>query len=168
MNGPGITRVKIAGATLGIVALVASVLYVFMTPYNRIAGVRIGGIETPAPADWNTVNKVGIIQLKTGGFPPFVVNVVYSATEHGVITATRPDGGFWAKQARANPNGWIRIGGATYAMQASEIIGDQRLPMLEAYGAKNNMSMTVPASGGVIQGVAEPLHTWEVFFWTPR
>ena len=161
-------KIKIAGIALSGVVLAATVLYVFMTPYNRIAGVRIGGVETPAPADWNTVNNAGIIRLKTGGFPPFVVNVVYSATKNGVITATRPDGGFWAKQARANPYGWIRIGEATYAMRATEILGDKRLPMLKAYGAKNNMSMEVPASGGVIQGVAEPLSTWEVFFWTPR
>jgi len=168
VNGSGTTKAKIVGTAVAVVLSVAIVLYVFMTPYNRIAGVRIGGVETPAPTDWTTVNHLGIIQLKTGGFPPFVVNVVYSVTEHGVITATRPDGGFWAKQARANPDGWIRIGAATYAMRASEILGDERIPLLEAYGAKNNMSMSVPASGGVIQGVAEPLSTWEVFFWTPR
>jgi hypothetical protein len=162
------SRLKLAGIALGILAVVAALAYVFLTPYQRIAGVRIGGVVTPAPTDWHSVNNNGIIQLKTGGFPPFVVNVVYSVTENGVITATRPDGGFWAKQARANPDGWIRIGDATYAMRATEILGEQRLPMLEAYGAKNNMSMEVPASGGVIQGVAEPLSTWEVFFWTPR
>jgi len=53
-------------------------------------------------------------------------------------------------------------------MQATEILGDERLPLLTLYGEKNNMSMEVPASGGVIQGEAEPLYTWEVFFWTPR
>ncbi len=162
------TQRSIAGALVGIVVTAAAVGYVFMTPYNRIAGVRIGGVETPAPTDWGTVNDRGIIQLKTGGFPPFVVNVVYVGTEDGVITATRPDGGFWGRQARANPDGWLRIGDAAYAMRATEILGDDRLPLLEAYGAKNGMSMDVGPSGGVIQGVAEPLRTWEVFFWTPR
>ena len=162
------TNKEIAGVTIGVVVTIAAFTYVFMTPYNRIAGVRIGGVETPAPGDWHTVNDGGVIQLKTGGFPPFVVNVVYVGTEDGVITATRPDGGFWAKQARANPNGWLRIGDATYAMKATEIPGDARIPMLEASAAKHNMSMDVGPSGGVIQGVAEPLRTWEVFFWTPR
>ena len=40
--------------------------------------------------------------------------------------------------------------------------------MLETYAAKHNMDMEVPVSGGVIQGTAEPLSTWEVFFWTAR
>ena len=35
-------------------------------------------------------------------------------------------------------------------------------------GAKTGMSMDVGPSGGVIQGVAEPLRTWEVCFWTAR
>ncbi len=53
-------------------------------------------------------------------------------------------------------------------MRATEILGDDRLPLLEAYAAKHGMSMDVGPSGGVIQGQAEPLRTWEVFFWTPR
>ena len=162
------TSTDIAGTTIGVVATIAALTYVFTTPHNRIAGVRIGGVETPAPSDWRTVNDGGVIQLKTGGFPPFVVNVVYVGTKDGVITATRPDGGFWAKRARSSPDGWLRIGDAAYAMRATEVLGDARIPMLEAYGAKNGMSMDVGPSGGVIQGVAEPLRTWEVFFWTPR
>ena len=162
------TERQIEGATLAVVAMIVVLGYVFMTPYNRVAGIRIGGVETPAPADWRTVNDRRVIQLKTGGFPPFVVNVVYVGAEDGVITATRPDGGYWARQARANPDGWLRIGSATYSMRATEILGDARIPLLEAYGARNGMSMEVGPSGGMIQGEAEPLRTWEVFFWTPR
>ena len=162
----GATLVMIA---VGVTLVGAAVTYVFTTPYNRIAGVRLGGAGTPAPSDWRTVNNTGIIQLKVGGFPPFVINVAYSATEEGIITATRPDGGYWAERARNNPAGWLRIGDNSYRMTATEIVEDgERIAMLESYGAKNRMSMDVPASGGVIQGEAEPLRTWEVFFWTPR
>ncbi len=160
---------ELVSIAVGVIVVVAAAAYVSMTPYNRIAGVRIGGIETAAPSDWRTTNHAGVMQLKVGGFPPFVVNVAYVGTEEGVITATRPDGGYWAQRARANPNGWLRIGDATYAMRATEIIEDrERIPMLETWGDRIGMSMDVPASGGVIQGEAEPLRTWEVFFWTPR
>lgn len=162
------TQRQIEGATIAAVAAIMVLLYVFMTPYNRIAGVRIGGRETPPPSDWRTVDDHRIIQLKTGGFPPFVVNVVYAGAEDGVITATRPDGGYWARQARAHPDGWLRIGDAAYAMRATEILGDERLPLLRAYGEKNGMPMDTGPAGGMIQGQAEPLSTWEVFFWTPR
>ncbi len=162
------TERQIEGVTLAVVAAIMVLGYVFMTPYNRVAGIRIGGVETPAPADWRTVDDHRVIQLKTGGFPPFVVNVVYAGAEDGVITATRPDGGYWARQARANPDGWLRIGDDAYAMRATEILGDDRIPLLEAYGAKNGMPMDAGPSGGMIRGQAEPLRTWEVFFWTPR
>ena len=35
-----------ADVTVGVVVAPAAVAYVFMTPYNRIAGVRIGDVET--------------------------------------------------------------------------------------------------------------------------
>ena len=141
---------QIESITLAAVAAIMVLVYVFVTPWNRIAGVRIGGVPTPPPVDWRTVDDQRVIQLKTGGFPPFVVNVVYAGAEDGVITATRPDGGYWARQARANPDGWLRIGDATYAMRATEILGDDRLPLLEAYGGKNGMRMDAGPSGGMI------------------
>ena len=162
------TENQIEGVTIAAVAAIVVLGYIFLAPYNRIAGVRIGGAETSPPADWRTVDDHRVIRLKTGGFPPFVVNVVYAGAEEGVITATRPDGGFWARQARANPDGWLRIGDATYAMRATEILGDDRLPLLAAYGEKNGMPMDAGPSGGMLRGQAEPLRTWEVFFWTPR
>lgn len=162
------TEKQIEGVTIAAVAAIVVLGYVFLAPYNRIAGVRIGGVETAPPADWRTVDDQRVIQLKTGGFPPFVVNVVYAGAEDGVITATRPDGGFWARRARANPDGWLRIGDAAYAMRATEILGDDRLPLLAAYGEKNGMPMDAGPSGGMLRGQAEPLRTWEVFFWTPR
>ena len=162
------TQRQIESITLASVAAIMVLVYVFMTPYNRVAGIRIGGIETPPPDDWGTVDDQRIIQLKTGGFPPFVVNVVYAVAEDGVITATRPDGGYWAQRAREDPDGWLRIGNAAYAMRATEILGDDRLPLLTAYGEKNGMRMDTGPSGGMIRGQAEPLSTWEVFLWTPR
>ena len=44
-------------------------------------------------------------------------------------------------------------------MQATEVLGDARLPMLELYGGR-----PLQMEGGG----PEPLRDWEVFFWTPR
>lgn len=162
------SKLRMASVALGIIAVIAATTYVFMTPYNRIAGVRIGGTLTPPPTDWNTVNGRGTGQIKTGGFPPFVVNMFYSTDAGGVITATRPDGGYWAKRARIAPNGYLRMGDETFALKATEIFADDRLPYLESYGGNNRMPMGYDFSGEIISGQTEPLYTWEVFYWTPR
>ena len=58
---------------------------------------------------------------------------------------------------------------AAYPVRGAEIVEDQeRRRMLEIYAAKHNMDMEVPMSVGVIQGTAEPLSTWEVFWGTAR
>jgi hypothetical protein len=99
--------------------------------------------------------------MKLAGFPPFVVYLSYAGTPEGVVTATRPDGGYWAQRVRdGNGDGWLRFGDATYAMRATEVLGDARLPMLVLYGGGRPLQME---GGG-----PEPLRDWEVFFWTPR
>ena len=92
-------------------------------------GVRIGGTATPAPNDFSTLNDVGVnLLMKQGGFPPLVIYLSYVGTPEGVITATRPDGGYWAQRVRdGDTDGWLRIGDATYAMRATEILGNARL-----------------------------------------
>ena len=161
-------KLKFAGIGLGVVLVIAATTYVFMTPYNRIAGVRIGGDLTAPPADWSSLDGRGIGQVKTGGFPPFVVHILYSTDDEGIITATRPDGGYWAKRARIEPNGWIKLGDETFALKAREVFGDERLPYLESYGGANRMPMRYDFDEEIIRGQNEPLHSWEVFHWTPR
>lgn len=154
---------------LGWVVGAVAVAYAVTAPYERFPGVVIGGELTPPPADWNTVNEHGVVLLKLAGFPPFVIRIVYSTDEGGIITATRPDGGYWAGRVRGGrADGWIRLGDATFALSATEILGDERIPYLESYAAKNGMSMGYDFDGEIVPGVNEPVHTWEVFYWTPR
>ena len=131
---------------------------------QRTPGVRIGGTDVHAPADFSTVNDVGVnLVMKLAGFPPFAVYLSYVGTPEGVITATRPDGGYWAQRVRdRGGDGWLRIGNATYAMQATEIMGEARLPMLELYSGKTRLPMDRAVGG------PDALRDWEVFFWTPR
>ncbi len=144
--------------------------WVFTAPYlgntglQRTPGVINGGTDTPAPNDFSTVNDVGgTLLMKQGGFPPLVIYLSYVGTPDGVITATRPDGGYWAQRVRdGNTDGWLRIGDARYAMRATEILGDARLPMLELWSGKTGMPMDRAVGG------PDPLRDWEVFLWTPR
>jgi hypothetical protein len=101
--------------------------------------------------------------MKFAGFPPFVVYLSYVGTPEGVITATRPDGGYWAQRVRDNGgDGWLRIGDQTFPMRATEVLGDDRIPMLQAYSDKTGMPMDRAVGG------PDPLRDWEVFFWRPR
>ena len=166
MNG----KLKIAGIASGVVLLIGVITFVYTAPYagnqglQRTPGVRIGGTDTPAPNDFSTVNDVGTnLLMKQGGFPPFVIYLSFVGTPEGVITATRPDGGYWAQRVRdGHTDGWLRIGDATYAMRATEILGDARLPMLELYSGKTGLPMDRAVGG------PDPLRDWEVFLWTPR
>ncbi len=166
MNG----ILKIAGITTGVLLLIGVAAWVYTAPYEgneglqRTPGVIIGGTDTPAPNDFSTVNDVGgTLLMKQAGFPPLVIYLSYVGTPEGVITATRPDGGYWAQRVRdGHTDGWLRIGDATYAMRATEILGDARLPMLELWSEKIGMPMDIAAGG------PDPLRDWEVFFWTPR
>ena len=144
--------------------------YVFTAPYpgntglSRTPGVIIGGTDTAPPRDFSSLNDAGAnLIMKLGGFPPFVVYLSFVGTPEGVITATRPDDGYWARRVREGRNeGWLRIGDETYAMQATEILGDARIPMLELWSGRTRMPMDVAVGG------PDPLRDWEVFFWTPR
>ena len=72
--------------------------------------------------------------------------------------------------------GWLRIGGETFAMQATEILGDARLPMLELWAPRAARSAraiaeaageTSPARNNTL-GRSEPSLLPEIFLWTPR
>jgi hypothetical protein len=153
-----------------VVLMTGALSYVYTAPYpgneglSRTPGVRIGGADTAPPRDFSLLNDVaGNLIMKLSGFPPFVVYLSFVGTPEGVITATRPDGGYWAQRVREGRNeGWLRIGDETYAMQATEILGDARIPMLELWSGRTRMPMDIAVGG------PDPLRNWEVFFWTPR
>ena len=159
-------KARKAGIALGAFLAIAAVVYVFVTPYNRTPGVRLGGSLTAAPSDWSAVNGARLMQLKPDGFPPFVVNIWFVGTPNGIITATRPDGGYWGQRIRANPHATVRIGDAAYQVTAREVLDyPERKEMLAAYVNKYNLAK-VP--GMTLDDLANPTLPWEVFFWTPR
>ncbi len=161
--------IEIAAIATGLL-LIGGASYVYTAPYpgntglSRTPGVIIGGTATPAPTDFSALNDVGNnLMMKQGGFPPLVIYLSFVGTPEGVITATRPDGGYWARRVRnGKTDGLLRIGDATYEMQATEILGDARIPMLEQWSQRTGMPMDVAVGG------PDPLRDWEVFFWTPR
>ena len=168
-----------------LVFLVGVVSYVYTAPYagnaglSRMPGVRIGGTLTPAPEDFSSFNDVGTnLIMKLDGFPPFVVYLAYMGTPDGVITGSRPDGGYWPQRVRDGGNeGWLRIGDETFAMKATEILGDAKLPLIELWrprAAKSRRAIAEAAGEplsdtqeGSNRGSDSPLIP-EIFLWTPR
>ncbi len=169
------TKTKKIGICFGALLVIAAVVYVFVTPYNRTFGVRLGGTLTAPPADWSGLNverqpgqtsaQAQVMQIKPEGFPPFVVNIWFVGTPTGVISATRHDGGYWGGRVHANPNATIRIGDAAYDVTARHIVDEaERKEMGAAYVRKYN---TGKAPGMAPEDLANPA-LWEIFFWTPR
>jgi hypothetical protein len=160
------------GVSLGLVLIVGLFAWVLTAPYlsnqglGRTPGLIIGGTLTEAPDDFAPLNESvqGPLYMKQAGFPPLVVYLSWVGTEGGVITATRPDNGYWARRIRERGGeGWLRIGEATYSMEATEIHGDERMAMMEQWASKSGRSLDEPLYAG-----SEPLREWEVFFWEPK
>lgn len=166
--------------------LVAGILsYIYTAPYagnaglSRMPGVRIGGTLTPPPEDFSSLNDVGSnLIMKLDGFPPFVVYLAFLGTPEGVITGTRPDGGYWAKRVRDGGNeGWLRIGDETFAMKATEIRGDAKLPLIELWrprAARSRRAIAEAAGESLPEAQvdgnkgSEAQLIPEIFLWTPR
>jgi len=163
---------KIAGVVAGVLIVGGILAWMFTAPYlsnsglARTPGIIIGGTLTEPPDDFSVLNGQirGPLLMKQAGFPSWVVYLSWVGTPDGVITATRPDNGYWARRVRErNGDGWLRLGDETYAMEATEVLGSERLPMMEQWAAKSGRSLDEPLYEG-----SEPLREWEVFFWTPR
>lgn len=162
---------RIAAFGVGITLLAAIVGWVSTAPYlsnqglGRIPGVIIGGTMSEPLSDFSTLNGTrGPLMMKQAGFPPLVIYLVWVGTPEGVITATRPDGGYWAQRVRERGgDGLLRVGNQTFEMTAHEIVGEERLAMMEQWAAKTGRTLSEPVYEG-----SEPLRDWEVFFWTPR
>ena len=143
---------------------IATAPYPGNTGWERAPGVIIGGTLTPAPSDLTTLAEgTRTLKMKFVGFPPFVVNLNFGATPDAIVTATRPDGGYWAQRVRdRGGDGWLRIGDQTYAMTATEVLGEDRTPFLEIYSPRPG-SLDRSSGPGL-----DPIRDWEVFLWTPR
>ncbi len=166
------TKGQIASILVGALLIAGLFGWVTTAPYlsnqglGRTPGLIIGGELTPAPDSFTGLNDSvqGPMMMKQAGFPPFVHYLSWVGTEDGVISATRPDGGLWAQRVRdRGGDGWLRIGDATYAMEAIEILGEERLGMMEQWAAKSGRTLDEPLYPG-----SEPLNEWEVFYWVPR
>jgi hypothetical protein len=163
---------KLTGIVVGVVLVGGILAWMFTAPYlpntglYRTPGILIGGTITESPADFTPLNAryPGPMLMKQAGFPPFVIYLSWVGTPDGVITATRPDGGYWARRVRERSgDGLLRIGDETYEMTATEILGPERLVMMEQWAAKSGRTLDEALYEG-----SELLRDWEVFFWTPR
>ena len=164
------SKLKIAGVAAGLLLLVVVVGWASTAPYlsnqglGRTPGIFIGGTLTPPLEDFSPLNDSvqGPMMFKLAGFPPFVNYLSWVGMPDGVITATRPDNGYWERRVNANGgDGLLRIGNQTFEMTATEIFGDERIEMMRLWAG--GRSLDQPAYPG-----SEPLRDWKVFFWTAR
>lgn len=164
------SKMKIQGIAFGAILVCGTVGWAATAPYagntglSRMPGIILGGTPTAAPSDFSSVDDVGgTLRFQQDGFPPLVIYLTYVGTPEGIITATRPDGGYWAQRIRDGvTDARFRIGDETYEVTAREITGDARLPLLQKYSAKSGMPLDVAVGG------PDPLRDWEVFVWTAR
>lgn len=166
------SKAKLAGIGTAAIVVIALIGWAATAPYlsnqglGRIPGIIIGGTDTPPLDDFSVLNGQvdGPLLMKQAGFPPFVNYLSWVGTPDGVITATRPDGGRWARRVREDGgDGWLRIGDQTFAMRAIEILDERRLPMMEQWATKAGRTLDEPLYPG-----SEIMREWEVFFWVPR
>ncbi len=151
---------------LGLFSWMLTAPYLGNEGLARTPGVIIGGTLTPAPEDYTTLNPPPPfpLMMKLQGFPPFVNYLSWAATPEGVITATHPDGALWAQRIRDRGGaGWLRIGDATFAMEAVEVFGDERLDMMQQWAEAVGLTLDDSLYAG-----AAPLREFEVFFWASR
>ena len=163
---------KAVGLSIGVLVVAGILGWMFTAPYlsneglGRTPGIIIGGTPTEPPSDFTPLNDQfrGPLMMKQAGFPSLVIYLSWVGAPGGVITATRPDNGYWGRRVKERSgDGWLRIGDATYAMTATEIQGPERLEMMAQWAAKSGRTLDEPLYEG-----SEPLREWEVFFWTPR
>lgn len=161
-------------AGIGIAVLLAAALFAWIAtaPYlsnqglGRTPGLIIGGELTPAPDSFTYLNDSvqGPLLMKQAGFPPFVNYLSWVGTPDGIITATRPDNGYWARRVRERGgDGWLRVGDETFELEAIEILDERRIPMMQQWADKAGRGLDEPLYSG-----SEPLREWEVFFWQPK
>ena len=157
---------------LGGLFLIGFLGWLFTAPYlgneglARAPGIILGGESTTPPEDFTPLFESfpGPLLMKQQGFPPFVNYLSWVGISGGVITATHPDGALWAQRVRdRNGDGWLRIGDATYAMEAIEIFDEERISMMEQWAAMVGISL----DDSLYEGAA-PLREFEVFFWKAR
>jgi hypothetical protein len=167
-----VSKKKIIGISAAGVILVGILSWMFTAPYlsntglARTPGIILGGTPTPALSDFSVLNGTvqGPLMKKHVGFPPFVDYLSWVALPEGIITATRPDGGYWARRVQERGgDGWLRIGDATFEMTAVEKFGEERLAMMQLWADKAGRTLDESVYVG-----AEPLRDWLVFFWVPR
>ncbi|MCY4265408.1 MAG: hypothetical protein OXE78_11195 [Gammaproteobacteria bacterium] len=164
MSKAGLVMISLGLIFAGLLGWALTAPYLSNQGLGRTPGLIIGGTLTPPPEDFTVHNDfLELLLFKQKGFPPFVNYLSWVATKDGIITATRPDGGFWAQRIReGNDEAWLRLDEATYVMKATEILGPQRLEMMGQWAAKSGRPLDEPLYPG-----SEPLNEWEVFYWTP-
>ena len=168
MKRSGVSVARVAGTALGIGLIVGLAYYVFTAPYTRFPGVRIGGTLTAPPRGLDDAERRKSGPVETRRLP---------ALCHSRLVCAGAEGHHHRHPSRQ----WLL--GEACPCQPRRLAAHRRPDVCaeragstwrgadalsRKYGAKYKMPMGYDFKGEIIAGTNEPLHTWEVFYWTPR
>ena len=143
----------LALAGLGLVAVLAFLIFFFYCPCERTPGGWLLGQEQQAPVtDWSFANEVPLCQIQVRGGLPHSVNLNCMASQGRLfLSCARCEGKIWSSRALAHPAARLRIGHRVYPVT---LIRVQKPALLdEAWQARARKT----GRGGA---TARPDHWW--------
>lgn len=107
-----LSRLVVLLIVLGVVAMLAG-------PIGPLPGVRIGGTETPPPADWSAIDLPDEVRLRTtGGLVPRVV-IIWIIEDNNALYVLGANDSGWVQATLKDPAVELRIADKTYALNAT-------------------------------------------------
>src|SRR5262245_2498971 len=124
-----------------VAVLAVGLLLVACEPMGPVAGHKLSGEQTPAPADWTSIGGAETVQLQTRPDDPYSVNVWGVAIGADFYIASgRGRNASWVGHIETDPDVTLRIGQALYALRAVRVLDPAELARVDAaYRAKYDM-----------------------------
>tara|TARA_R110002073_G_scaffold7456_1_gene42364 strand:- start:29867 stop:30331 length:465 start_codon:yes stop_codon:yes gene_type:complete len=119
--------IKIALALLFVVLIVVAIL----APIGPLPGLRIGGNESPVPANWGDTSQIHEIKLKVPGTIPRVV-IIWVIQYEGDLYVVGNSSSGWVKMLGKGGPVSVRIDDNTYHLNASQLMTGWE-PVMQSY-----------------------------------
>jgi len=113
-------------------------------PHDTRAGITLGGVETPVPADWRFTDdtKEIAVQVHTPYLIPHAVTIWCAQVDGQLyVGASNPQTKHWPGWVDDNPDVQLRIGDKAYAVRLVPLDDPNVIPGVQAaYAAKYQLS----------------------------
>ena len=129
---------RILGGVLGIVIVLAAVLYPFRRdPIAIVAGKKLTGSEAAYPTDWSFSDDQETIAVEVRPDDPHSVTTVcfvYDGVLH--VPAQKGSEKQWTAMALDDPRVRVKVGGTIYPGRAVRVVPDDPAPYMAALAKK--------------------------------